>query len=106
MLVFGAASDIAAQNLPCPDAVCFGDATPTVYTVPNTAGSTYQWVVTGGNITSGQGTNTITVDWSTTPVGGYNVSVTETTSANCVGTPVNCAITVDPLPTTGVITHD
>jgi len=33
------------------------------YTTPFVAGSTYQWIVTGGVILSGQGTNTINVQW-------------------------------------------
>ncbi len=95
-----------AQNTPCPDFVCQNDVNLTTYTVPFTAGSTYQWVVTGGVIVAGQGTNTIQVNWSATVPGVYNVSVTETTAANCPGAPVACTVTVTPTPATGAITHD
>jgi phenolic acid decarboxylase len=95
-----------AQNIPCPDFVCQNDVNLTTYTVPATAGSTYQWAITGGVIVAGQGTNTIQVNWAATAAGVYNVSVTETTAANCPGTPVTCTVTVTPTPATGAITHD
>lgn len=100
-------NNLLAQGIACPDFVCQDDPTLVTYTVPNTVGSTYVWTITGGVIVLGQGTNSVDVDWSTTAPGGpYNVTVTETTAANCVGTPVICDITVNPTPTTGVITHD
>ena len=43
------------------------------YSVPNIAGSTYNWTVTGGTIISGQGTNQITVQWDNGTVGTVNV---------------------------------
>jgi hypothetical protein len=55
------------------------------YSVTNTAGSTYNWTVTGGTITSGQGTNSATVNF---PTSGGVVSVSETNSAGCVGAAV------------------
>lgn len=59
-------------------AICGLPAT-TVYTVPFNAGHTYAWSVTGGTISSGNGTNIITVDWST--VGAGTVGVLETITA-------------------------
>ncbi len=68
-----------------------------------TPGSTYDWTlspaVTGpglATITTGDGTNYITVDWGTTPAGTYNnaLSVIETTSGGCIGTVVNLTIVV------------
>jgi gliding motility-associated-like protein len=75
-----------------------------VYSVTPTGGSTYVWTVpAGASITAGQGSNSITVTWGTT---SGNVSVVETTSAGCVGTAVNLAVTVSAPPTTGAITGD
>ncbi|MFL5753056.1 MAG: PKD domain-containing protein, partial [Bacteroidia bacterium] len=52
------------------------NATGTTYSVTATAGSTYMWTVpAGAAIISGQGTNSVTVNWTNT---GGNVSVTET----------------------------
>jgi len=55
------------------------------YSVPATVGMQYVWTVTGGTITSGQGTNIITVIWDgggsanlRTTVADYSVSVVET----------------------------
>jgi uncharacterized protein (DUF1501 family) len=56
-------------------AVC-EDGTNT-YSVPLLQGATYQWVVTGGTILTGQGTNTITVRWNNGTAG--SVKVTQTT---------------------------
>ncbi len=52
-----------------------------IYSVPNNAGSTYVWTVTGGTITAGQTTNTITITWGLNGVG--SVSVKETTGSGC-----------------------
>ncbi len=55
------------------------------YSIPATVGMEYFWVVTGGTIISGQGTNSIEVLWDTelaanarTSISDYAVSVTET----------------------------
>lgn len=69
-----------AQNI---DTVCVGE-TNVKYKVTQTPGSTYVWQVTGGTIVNGQGTNDIVVDWGLTP-GIFNISVTETNAANCIG---------------------
>lgn len=58
-----------------PNTTCSG--TNATYTTPGTAGRAYVWNITGGgNIISGQGTNSIIVFWSTT--GGTTVNVNET----------------------------
>lgn len=95
-----------SQNIPCPDFVCESDINLTSYSVPATAGSTYAWNITGGNIVAGQGTNTIQVNWSATLPGNYIVEVIETDINGCVGNVVLCDVTVNPTPTTGPITHD
>ncbi|TDN37129.1 gliding motility-associated C-terminal domain-containing protein [Hymenobacter sp. UV11] len=65
------------------------------YTVANpTPSSTYQWAVTGGTLTSGQGTATITVGFAAGTTTSATVSVTETSQYGCAGTPV--AITIMP----------
>jgi len=46
------------------------------YSVPSTAGATYNWSVTGGTITSGAGTNSIMVQWGSPGTGTVNVTVT------------------------------
>lgn len=74
------------------------------YSTPDIAGHTYIWVVTGGNISTGQGTNTITVTW-TTP-GAASVSVTETITAGGCSANVVKAVTVTPKPVTSSITHN
>ena len=61
------------------------------YFVTNTPTSTYQWTVTGGGgaLQTGQGTNSITVDW-----GGVSglypnaVEVIESNAAGCPGAPI------------------
>lgn len=47
-----------------PDAVCPGHSTP--YAVTPVPGTSYQWFCDGGTIASGQGTNTIQVQWNRT----------------------------------------
>jgi hypothetical protein len=74
-----------------PDTVCINNPSAT-YQVPNTPNYTYNWTVSApGVLTSGQGTNEITVDWSAAPAGGPivdAVSVYATTPAGCDGPPI------------------
>ena len=84
-------------------AVCANE-TGIIYSVTNTAGSTYAWTVTGGVQTGGTNSNSITVDWGT--AGAGNVQVVETNTAGCPGAPVNLAVTINALPTTSAITGD
>lgn len=46
------------------------------YSTPLNAGHTYSWTITGGTILSGQGTNQVTVQW--TSAGNQSLTVTET----------------------------
>jgi hypothetical protein len=83
-----------------PQTVCIGTTEP--YGVINTTGSSYAWSiipVAGGDgiIASGQGTNLITVDWTT--AGTCTLQVIETSSSGCIGDPVQILITVNPLNT-------
>ena len=83
-----------------PQTVCIGTTAP--YGVINTIGSSYTWSiipVAGGNgiIASGQGTNLITVNWTT--AGTCTLQVIETNSSGCIGDPVQVLITVSPLNT-------
>jgi poly(hydroxyalkanoate) depolymerase family esterase len=62
------------------------------YSVTNTSGSTYNWTVpAGATIASGQGTNSITVNFGTQS--GY-VEVTETQSSTCKKGPSKLYVTV------------
>ncbi|MBP7533290.1 MAG: FAD-dependent oxidoreductase [Chitinophagales bacterium] len=53
-------------------AVCSGATN--IYTVPAITGTTYEWIVTGGTIVSGQGTNQITVQWSNATGGTVQIT--------------------------------
>ena len=67
-------------------------ATGVAYSVTSTAGSTYTWTVpTGATVATGQGTNSITVNFGTT---NGNVAVTERNAAGCNGTPRTLAISL------------
>jgi uncharacterized protein (DUF1501 family) len=45
----------------------------TAYSVPAVAGNTYLWIVSGGTIVSGQGTNSIQVQWNNGAIGEVHV---------------------------------
>ncbi|MBC8266131.1 MAG: hypothetical protein H8E84_04110 [Flavobacteriales bacterium] len=89
-VLFLAGSQMMAQVTTNPDTVCAG-ATGEAYLVANTAGSTYNWVITGGGgaQVTGSNTSSITVDWGNTP-GLYPsaVSITETDVNGCPGAPM------------------
>ncbi|WKZ77198.1 MAG: T9SS type A sorting domain-containing protein [Candidatus Kapaibacterium sp.] len=77
--------------------VCYGSTTNT-YSVSNVASHTYYWTVTGGTITSGQGTSSIAVQW--TAIGNQTVTVViGETGTNCEVTLVkNVSVEDQPAP--------
>lgn len=88
-----------------PSPVCVSVAGNTsTYSTTNVAGHTYNWVVTGGTIVSGQGTNSITVSWTT--AGAGTVAVTETITASGCSAANTLNVTVTPKPVTSAITHN
>jgi len=63
------------------------------YVVDNHPPSTYFWIITGGNLSSGQGASTITVDWGSTGMANANVRVIESNSCTD-GAPVDLPVTI------------
>ncbi|MBF4484961.1 family 16 glycosylhydrolase [Flavobacterium sp. CSZ] len=78
------------------DAKVYHNETGKTYSINAIAGATYNWTVpAGASITSGQGTNTITVNWGTT---GGDVSVA-TSVSGCAGNTYKLAVVTEvPLP--------
>ena len=88
-----------------PSPVCVSIAGNTVtYSTANIPGNTYIWTVTGGTIVTGQGTNSITVTWTT--AGPGTVNVTETVGVSGCSANATLAVTVNPKPITSAITHN
>jgi hypothetical protein len=72
---------------------------PDTYTVPSVGSGTYTWTVTApGVITAGQGTNSISVNWSAASPGlitnGVSVTYSSPPPANCPATPVNLNVLI------------
>jgi len=63
-----------------------------IYAVNQTTGSTFEWTVTGGNIVSGQGTNSINAQWGSPGIG--TVSVIETDENGCKGDTVSIEVNI------------
>tara|TARA_R110002126_G_scaffold235966_1_gene379632 strand:- start:214 stop:804 length:591 start_codon:yes stop_codon:yes gene_type:complete len=57
--------------------------------------SQYDWVVQGGEIINGQGTETITVNWLGVPYGLYGISVSVVSNTGCIGNSVSLNVDVD-----------
>lgn len=101
---------VTVNPLPTPaitgqDPVCISvNGATSIYTTANVTGHTYNWVVTGGTIVSGQGTNSITVSWTT--AGAGTVTVTETITATGCAANVVKNIVVNAKPVTSPITHN
>lgn len=65
-----------------------------VYLVNGFDSSTFFWNITGGNITEGQGTDSVIVSWDT--LSGYvNLTATETTKDTCPGNSVVKIVLLD-----------
>ncbi len=73
-----------------------------VFTVPDNSGSTYNWQVPQDvTIVSGQGTNSLTVNWGNS---NGTITVTETASTGCVFGPGELSVTAIPdTASTGII---
>lgn len=63
-------------QLPTGDTSICEFTTNQVYSISAITGETYNWIVTGGTITSGQGTARITVDWGIAGLGSVGVQST------------------------------
>lgn len=61
------------------------------YTIPATTGATYAWTVTNGSITTGQGTNSISVTW-----GSASGSVAVTKTITCGNASYSLPVTLMP----------
>ncbi len=73
------------------EAIVLNFQTASAYSVTNTAGYSYAWTITGGTVSSGQGTSSITVTWGAAGAGNVGVVTTRT----CGGTDSrNLAITI------------
>jgi gliding motility-associated-like protein len=77
---------VAGANTACPTQT-------ETYTTTNNAGNTYNWEVTNGTITGGQGTASVTIEWGTP--GAATVKVTETTPDGCTFTTNDYAVTIN-----------
>ncbi|MCX6251466.1 MAG: gliding motility-associated C-terminal domain-containing protein [Bacteroidetes bacterium] len=92
--------NITVNPLPVPTIsgpiqVCAGTAGVLYVTEAGMSG--YLWIISsGGMITNGTGTNTITVTWNNS--GPQNITVVYTNSSGCTALPVTKSITVIPLP--------
>jgi len=81
-----------------PAAVTTGQASST-YSVPAVTNYTYIWAISGSgaNVTSGQGTNSVNIDWTGAAAGNYTVTVTAINNSPCssvAATPVTYDVTV------------
>ena len=82
-----------------PTPVCFGSTGLTYSTAGGKTG--YAWTIQGGVITTGQNTNSITVNWTT--AGSQWVRVTYTENGCAAATPTQYNVTVNPLPVPVII---
>ncbi|MBL4651386.1 MAG: hypothetical protein JKY53_00775, partial [Flavobacteriales bacterium] len=82
---------IGPTSIDGPINVCSGSLGIT-YSVTNTTDAIYSWLVNGGTVASGQGTNSITVDWSQGTLG--EVSVSPTSKNGCPSDPINLLVNI------------
>jgi len=88
-----------SQSTTNPDTVCYQSTVLSTYTIPSVGSGTYTWTVTSpGVITAGQGTNSISVNWSTASSGlitnGVSVTYSSPPPANCPATPENLNVLI------------
>ena len=69
-------------------------STTQTYSVTNTTGSTYYWIVSNGTITSGIGSSSVNILWSNT-AGSGSVKTIETNNNSCKGDTIAKSITIN-----------
>ena len=74
--------------------VCPNSLSGQVFSVQGLPGSSFDWIISGGTIVSGQSSNSITVDFDSTAT-PKTLIVTETSSQGCAGTADTLNITPD-----------
>ncbi|NNC83912.1 MAG: T9SS type B sorting domain-containing protein [Flavobacteriales bacterium] len=89
VIPFTGSTSIDGNSTPC-------ETSTETYTTDVFVDGDYAWSVSGGVILSGQGTNTVTVDWGDSGAG--TLSVTSTNFRGCVGDPFDLDIAILPLP--------
>mgnify|MGYP001447058165 CR=1 FL=1 len=86
---------IAQTNTSPTQTVCAGSIAEPYLINPASPGSIYYWSISGGGvIASGQGTNQIFVDWSSTPGGPYTIAVVEEDVNGCFGDSIKVEVTI------------
>ncbi len=99
LIFFLAIASIATSQLTTinPDTVCYQTTALSTYQVPSAGTGTYTWTIpTCATLVSGQGTNSIQVNWSACPPGLINnaISVTYTSAAGCPSNPVTLNVLI------------
>ena len=90
-----------------PASLCANQAQGQVYSTISTPGSTYNWIANGGTIVSGNGTNSVTVDWTTAgpaTVALWYEETSVTVDTVCFGISDTIYVTLSPVPNTSAIT--
>ena len=88
-----------------PDTLCGNSINGVIYTTPFANGSVYDWYISGGTINSGNGTNTVNVDWDSLGTGYIWYDETSTTiDTVCTGTSDSLAVQVFTVPVGSPIT--
>lgn len=80
-----------------PDTVCYQTTALSTYQVPSVGTGTYTWTIPAcASLVSGQGTNSIQVNWSACPAGLINnaISVAYTSTSGCSATPVTLNVLI------------
>lgn len=76
------------------------------HTYSTEAGKTnYTWMVTGGTISSGIGTNSVNVSWGASGPGSITISYTDP-AAGCTTTATSSNVTINPLPLPIIVYHN
>jgi hypothetical protein len=96
LAMFLVSNTIIAQTSTAPtQVVCIGSTEPYLLN-PSNSTSTYQWVLSsGGIITTGQGTGSISIDWNMVVGGPHTLTVTETDVNGCAGLPKTVDVTLN-----------
>ena len=88
---------LPAPSISGPTSVC-ANSTGNIYSTGSVSGDSYSWAISGGTITDGAGTNSITVTWGV--AGSGWVQVTETIpSSSCTVTTAEYSVTINASPT-------
>ena len=102
----GVTAPVISAVSPTPNNVACALSSGNTYSVPNVAGHLYTWSISGGTITSGNGTNQVVVSWNAGSTGVLNVIESLSGSPSCASAMSTYNVSLQELPQATIVSSN